>query len=162
MSDREKFYISKVSFPGIDISSPRGPCDNFTPVVDDIARDKDYFRPVGDEFGPYDLKMSVVENKLAFQIKNSKDEDLQTIYISFSPYKSFIGDYYILCDSYVKANEVGGPSRLEAIDMGRRALHNEGAALLMERMAHRIDMEMSMARRIFTLLCVLHGRSTIL
>jgi uncharacterized protein (UPF0262 family) len=131
-----------------------------------IARDREIalkdlkinsqFQPVKDDNGPYEVKLSSEENRLIFHIKNADGADLPLLVLSMKPYSRLIKDYFIIVQSYDEAVKDGKPSRIEAIDMGRRALHNEGAALLMERMADKIKMDLDTARKLFTLICVLH------
>jgi uncharacterized protein (UPF0262 family) len=78
------------------------------------------------------------------------------------PYRRLIKDYFLIVRSYDEAMREGKPSRIEAIDMGRRGLHNEGAGLLIERLEDKITMDLDTARRLFTLICVLHGGITAL
>jgi uncharacterized protein (UPF0262 family) len=155
---KDLYRIKKISFRDIDIEAPRSPCEDMRTIIRDLVAGKNYFCPVGDKNGPYDLEMAIVENRLGFHIRNCEGDGLPALYISFSPYRKLIGDYFILCGSYQDARKNAGPSRLEAIDMGRRALHNEGASLLLERLSHRIEMDLPTARNLFTIMCVLHGR----
>jgi uncharacterized protein (UPF0262 family) len=150
--------IKKISFPGVDRNVRRGPCENLEAVTRDITSAKNYFCPAGSGNGPFELEMEIVEGKLGFHIYDREGNNLPSHYMSLNPYRRLIGDYYLLCDSYQDARKGAGPSRLEAIDMGRKALHNEGAGLLMERISHRIDMDLPTARKIFTIICVLYGR----
>ncbi len=115
------------------------------------------FQPVKDENGPYSVALSVEENRLVFRIKNKGEEELPMLVLSLKPYSRLVKDYFIIVQSYDEAVKDGKPSRIEAIDMGRRGLHNEGAELLLERMKDKIDMDLDTARRLFTLICVLHA-----
>ncbi len=117
------------------------------------------FQPTGDDNGPYDLTLSIEENRLVFQIRNDTGGDIPMLVLSLKPYKRLIKDYFLIVESYEKAVKDAGPSRLEAIDMGRRGLHNEGASLLLERLEDKITMDNDTARRLFTLICVLHAES---
>ncbi len=153
------FYLEKITIVGIDEeSAPRSPCEDLRVLLRDLTESRNHFKPAECDDGPFSLTMDIVENRLAFHLKNCSGGNLPALYISFNPYRKLISDYYLLCDSYVDARENSGPSRLEAIDMGRRALHNEGANLLLDRLAHRIEMDLPTARRLFTIMCVLHGR----
>ena len=135
-----------------------------------IARDKEialhdlktnsHFVPFKDETGPYDLTLSIEENRLVFRMKNSNGDKLPMLVLSLKPYKRLIKDYFIIVRSYDEAVKGGNPSRIEAIDMGRRGLHNEGAELLLERLGDKIEMDIDTARRLFTLICVLHTNKT--
>lgn len=122
-------------------------------------KQKSLFQPISDENGPYDLALSVEENRLVFRITNAASTALPMLVLSLKPYKRLIKDYFLIVESYDKAVSEGQPSRIEAIDMGRRGLHNEGAGLLMERLASKITMDLDTARRLFTLICVLHTGS---
>ncbi len=155
---KDDFRIEHVSFRNIDLNAPRGPCENLEAAASHLSVERNYFRPLRKLRGPYRLEFETIENRLGFHIGNREGEELPALYISFNPYRKLIGDYYILCDSYQLARDNASPSRLEAIDMGRRALHNEGADLLTGRLAHHIEMDLPTARRIFTIMCVMHGR----
>lgn len=114
------------------------------------------FHPYGDEHGPYDLTLGIQENRLVLEIRNARNTILPLRILSLKPYKRLIQDYFLIVQSYDHALKDGKPSRIEAIDMGRRGLHNEGASLLQERLAGKIEMDHDTARRLFTLICVLH------
>jgi len=117
-----------------------------------------YFQPRNDNHGPYEITLSIEENRLVIALHNIKHEALQTLVLSLKPYKRLIHDYFLMIESYESARHNLSREKLEAIDMGRRGLHNEGAELLMSRLADKIDMDMNTARRIFTLICVLHHK----
>lgn len=116
------------------------------------------FQPAGDGNGPYDVSLSVEENRLVFRMKDCAGRDLPALVLSLKPYARLVKDYFLIVQSYDEAVKGANPSRIEAIDMGRRGLHNEGAELLRERMNGKIDMDMDTARRLFTLICVLHAQ----
>ena len=115
------------------------------------------FQPAKDTNGPYDVDISIEESRLVFSIQNSKEEDLPMLVLSLKPYKRLIKDYFMIVRSYDEAISEGKPSRIEAIDMGRRGLHNEGAEMLQERLEDKIGLDFNTARRLFTLICVLHA-----
>lgn len=115
------------------------------------------FHPKGDKNGPYALELSMQENKLVFHIQNAKGEGLPYLVVSLSPYRRLIKDYFMIVRSYDDAIREGKPSKIEAIDMGRRGLHNEGAELLQDRLNEKIALDFDTARRLFTLICVLHS-----
>ncbi|MCC6598576.1 MAG: UPF0262 family protein [Alphaproteobacteria bacterium] len=119
------------------------------------------FQPVADENGPYDLALSVEENRLVFRITNAAARPLPALALSLKPYSRLIKDYFIIVDSYNEAIKGANPSRIEAIDMGRRGLHNEGASLLQERLEDKISMDQDTARRLFTLICILYSEKII-
>ncbi len=117
--------------------------------------EQSFFSPQNDAHGPYSLSLSIQENRLVFEITNAKKEQLPMLVLSLKPYKRLLQDYFLILHSYDEAMRDGKPSRIEAIDMGRRGLHNEGASLLMERLESKISMDLDTARRLFTLICVL-------
>ncbi len=124
----------------------------------DLKRES-HFKPVHDDHGPYALSLSVEEGRLVFRMQNAQGRDLPMLVLSLKPYKRLIKDYFMIVRSYDEAMREGKPSRIEAIDMGRRGLHNEGAECLMERLEDKITMDMNTARRLFTLICVLHAQN---
>ena len=117
------------------------------------------FRPVGDPAGgPYKLKLSLVDSRLVFAISRESGEEVATHILSLTPFRRIVKDYYMICESYYQAIRAATPSQIEAIDMGRRGLHNEGSQTLMERLTDKIEIDFDTARRLFTLVCVLHWR----
>lgn len=116
------------------------------------------FKPVGDAGGPYKLVLSVVDSKLVFDISRENDEKVVMHVLSLTPFRKVIKDYFLICESYYDAIRTSTPSQIEAIDMGRRGLHNEGSQTLNDRLDGKIEIDFDTARRIFTLICVLHWR----
>jgi len=116
------------------------------------------FRPVGDAGGPYRLKLSLADAKLIFAVSREDGETVVTHILSLTPFRRIVKDYYLICESYYEAIRSATPSHIEAIDMGRRGLHNEGSQTLLERLSGKIDIDFDTARRLFTLVCVLHWR----
>lgn len=114
------------------------------------------FAPAVAADGPYKLVLSVSENRLLFDVRDSEDAGLTVIPLALQPFKRTVKDYFTVCESYFTAIKTASPSRIEAIDMGRRGLHNEGSELLLNQLRGRIEMDFDTARRLFTLLCVLH------
>ncbi|MGI4942452.1 MAG: UPF0262 family protein [Janthinobacterium lividum] len=108
--------------------------------------------------GPYVLHLSVQEGRLVFDVRDVGDAPLQMLVLSLGPFRGLIKDYQMLVDSYMLAVEEGRGERIQAIDMGRRGLHNEGAALLQVRLTNKASIDHETARRLFTLVCVLHQR----
>lgn len=117
------------------------------------------FIPVGDTGdGPYRLKLSLVEKRLVFDIFREDGKWVTTHILSLTPFRSIVKDYYMICDSYYEAIRSATPTKIEAIDMGRRGLHNDGSNTLRERLHGKIDIDFKTARRLFTLLCVLYWK----
>ncbi len=116
------------------------------------------FEPVGHPGGPYKLYLSLVDSKLVFSIKTEKEEAVATHILSLTPFRRIIRDYFMICESYYEAIRSSTPSQIEAIDMGRRGIHNEGSQTLMDRLSGKIRIDFDTARRLFTLVCVLYWR----
>ncbi len=108
--------------------------------------------------GPYRLRLAVQEGKLVFDIAGMDGAQLRVLVLSLSPLRRVIKDYFLVCDSYYDAIRHASPAQIEAIDMGRRGLHNEGSQLLAERLRGKVDIDHDTARRLFTLICALHAR----
>jgi len=118
--------------------------------------EENYFRPEGAEQGPYELKMGLIENRLLLDIRGPGYERRHIL--SLSPFRSLIKDYFMVCESYYEAIRNSTPAQIEALDMGRRGLHNEASDLLRTRLAGKIETDQDTARRLFTLICALHWR----
>ena len=114
------------------------------------------FRPEGSHGGPYHLVLAIEENRLVFDIHLDDQAEHGKVMLSLTPFRKVIKDYFLICESYYKAIRNAPPSQIEALDMGRRGLHNEGSDILKERLAGKIAVDNDTARRLFTLICVLH------
>ena len=112
----------------------------------------------GHEDGPYALHLSIVDNQLMFDIRREDETLVVAVGLALSPFRKVVKDYWQICESYYEAVKHATPSRIEAIDMARRGLHNEGSDLLRERLSGKVTVDDNTARRLFTLLCVLHLR----
>ena len=109
--------------------------------------------------GPYRLKIGIFEQRLIFDVRDKDDQKLRDIVLSLTPFRKVVKDYFLICESYYDAIKKLGPSQIEALDMGRRGLHNEGSDLLRERLTGKIEVDHDTARRLFTLICALHIKS---
>jgi uncharacterized protein (UPF0262 family) len=117
------------------------------------------FKPAGDPGeGPYRLRLSLAEARLVFAVAREDGDAVVTHILSLTPFRRIVKDYYMICESYYEAIRASTPSHIEAIDMGRRGLHNEGSQTLMDRLSGKIEIDFDTARRLFTLICVLHWR----
>ena len=116
------------------------------------------FAPVGVDSGPYSLHLSIEESRLVVDIRKENEQPVSKVMLALGPFRRVVKDYFTVCESYYAAIKTASPSQIEAIDMGRRGLHNEGAELLRERLAGKVEMDSNTARRLFTLICVLHIR----
>lgn len=116
------------------------------------------FAPVGKDEGPYALHLSINGNRLVFDIRNEDGRPVVAHLFSLTPLRRIVKDYYMICDSYYQAIRTATPDKIEAIDMGRRAIHNDGSRVLMERLKGKVTVDLDTARRLFTLICVLHWK----
>lgn len=106
--------------------------------------------------GPYKVRLSVEEGRLALEIRRADDTPLETLVLGLARFRRPIRDYFAICDSYYQAIRQSTPQQIETVDMARRAIHNEAADLLRERLDGKVAIDFDTARRLFTLICVLH------
>ena len=118
--------------------------------------EENFFFPEGAEAGPYDLRMGLLENRLVLDVRGPEYEKRHIL--SLSPFRPLIKDYFLICESYYQAIRNSTPSQIEALDMGRRGLHNEAADLLRTRLQGKIETNLDTSRRLVTLICALHWR----
>jgi len=117
------------------------------------------FAPAGhDDDGPFALHLSITGNRLVFDIRTQDGKTVVAHLLSLSPLRRIVKDYHLICDSYYAAIRTATPDKIEAIDMGRRGVHNEGSRILMERLKGKVHIDIDTARRLFTLICVLHWK----
>ena len=154
MSDRD--LVSIVLPDAQPLPSPYAEADRRQAVNDLLAGNR--FRPKG-LHGPFGLQIMVRDGRLILDMRDAEDRPLHALVLALGPFRRLIKDYHIVVQSHEKAvSEGGSETRIQAIDMGRRGLHNEGATLLSERLAGRIELDFETARRLFTLVCALHQR----
>jgi uncharacterized protein (UPF0262 family) len=120
--------------------------------------EENYFRPQGEFTGPFELTIRLEENRLVLLVVDQANSALNEFSLPMTPFRSIIKDYFLICESYYNAIKRATPSQIEAIDIGRRGLHNEGSELLKERLAGKVEIDRETARRLFTLMCILHIR----
>ncbi len=120
--------------------------------------ERNHFAPVSGAVGPFDLHLGIEENRIAFDIRDGAGEEIDCLRLPLGSLRRVIKDYFIVCESYFEAIRRLSPAQIEAIDMGRRGLHNEGSDILRERLADQVKIDDLTARRLFTLICVLHVR----
>ncbi len=128
-------------------------------AIFDLIEDN-VFKPLrdfGDGYaGPYHLKISVQEGRLILDIRRSDDSAFETLVLGLGRFRRIVKDYFAICDSYYQAIRMASAAEIETIDMARRGVHNEAAELLMERLEGKVEVDFATARRLFTLICVLH------
>ncbi len=120
--------------------------------------EQNFFSPIDHNGGPYALHLSVTSNRLVFDIREEDGTPVVAHLLSLSPLRRIVKDYYTICDSYYQAIRTATPDKIEAIDMGRRAVHNDGSNILLERLKGKVTVDIDTARRLFTLICVLHWK----
>ena len=118
--------------------------------------EENFFFPEAASGGPYDLHMGLIENRLVLDVRGPEYERRHIL--SLSPFRSLIKDYFMICESYYQAIRNSTPQQIEALDMGRRGLHNEASELLRTRLSGKIETDLDTARRLFTLICALYRR----
>jgi uncharacterized protein (UPF0262 family) len=126
----------------------------------DLLEDNSFAMPARDDRdvapGPYKLGLSIKERRLVFDIKKEDDAPAGEFHLSLGPFRQVVKDYFQICESYFDAVKTLPPSQIETIDMARRGIHNEGARVLQERLDGKAEVDTDTARRLFTLICVLH------
>lgn len=143
--------------------------DSLAPATADAAHERrvaiydlieaNQFRAVGHNGGPYKLHIALRQNRLMFAVSDAAGGEVVTHLLSLTPLRRLVRDYFMICDSHYAAIRSASPSQIEAIDMGRRGLHNDAARVLMDRLAGKIEMDFDTARRLFTLIVALHWRA---
>ena len=126
-------------------------------AIYDLIEDNS-FAPVGHSGGPFALHIGLQDNRLVLDIRRANGKPVIVHILSLTPFKRIVKDYYMICDSYYAAIRSATPDRIEAIDMGRRGLHDEGSRILQEAISRKVKVDFDTARRLFTLVCVLHWR----
>jgi uncharacterized protein (UPF0262 family) len=116
------------------------------------------FKPLGHGGGPYALQLGISGSRLVFDIRATDGTPVIAHMLSLAPFRRIVKDYFTVCDSYYAAIRTSTPDRIEALDMGRRALHDEGSHIVMERLKRKVEVDFDTARRLFTLLTVLYWK----
>jgi uncharacterized protein (UPF0262 family) len=155
-SDKNRLVAVTLDESSIGRSNPDVEHERAVAIYDLI--EENVFEPVGDENGPYALHLTITESRLVFDIRRADGEPVIAHFLSLTPMRRIVKDYFMICDSYYQAIRNATPSQIEAIDMGRRGLHDEGSRVLMERLKKKVRVDFETARRLFTLVCVLHWK----
>jgi uncharacterized protein (UPF0262 family) len=153
---RRRLYAITLDPASITRSNPNVEHEREVAIFD-IIEDNHFTLDHRDE-GPYRLTLGLVEDRLVLSIGNETTEQLQAFMLSLSPMRRVMKDYFLVCESYYQAIKTAPPSKIQAIDMGRRGLHDEGSKLLAERLTGKITVDHDTARRLFTLICALHWK----
>ncbi|MEO1639083.1 MAG: UPF0262 family protein [Pseudomonadota bacterium] len=156
--------MSKIIHIAIDDSNLPPP----TPEIDqerkvamfDLLEDNSFVLPARDDRavpdGPFRLNLSIKERRLVFDIQQEDESPAGEFHLALGPFRQVVKDYFQICESYFDAVKTLPPSQIETIDMARRGIHNEGARVLQERLEGKAEVDIDTARRLFTLICVLH------
>jgi uncharacterized protein (UPF0262 family) len=158
MADSSKLRIADVALDDSSIIRWNPDVDHERRVaIFDLLEDN-YFAPKSGIEGPFKLALRMEETRLVMDIHSMDDALLETIRLPLVPFRRIIKEYFVVCESYNQAIKTASRAQIEAIDMGRRGLHNDGADLLRERLADKVEFDDNTARRLFTLICVLQIR----
>jgi uncharacterized protein (UPF0262 family) len=156
MAERQRLVSIVLDEASIGRANPDVEHERAIAIYDLIEENS--FEPVGDAGGPYALRIGLVENRLVFEVTREDGAAVITHMLSLTPFRRVVKDYFLVCESYYAAIKTESPGRIEAIDMGRRGLHNDGSKLLVERLKDKITVDFDTARRLFTLICALHWK----
>jgi uncharacterized protein (UPF0262 family) len=127
-------------------------------AIYDLVEENSFAVPGRDD-GPYHLHIAVQDSRLTFDVRTPSGETALAFGMSLTPFRSVLKDYFMICESYYAAIRTASPAQIEAIDRGRSALHNEGAELVAQRLADKVEVDQQTARRLFTLVCALHWKA---
>jgi uncharacterized protein (UPF0262 family) len=127
-------------------------------AIYDLVEENSFAVPGRDD-GPYNLRIGLHDSRLAFDIRTTSGEAILSFALSLTPFRSILKDYFLICESYYAAIRTASPAQIEAIDRSRGALHNEGAELVAQRLADKVEVDTATARRLFTLVCALHWKA---
>ena len=152
----ETFRITKITLDEHSVTKRTREIEQEREIAIYDLLEANHFAPLGSPGGPYHLTLGIQENRLVFDIALEGGEAHGRIMLSMTPFRRVIKDYFLVCESYFKAIRTAPPSQIQTLDQGRRGLHDEGSMLLKERLKDKIDVDFDTARRLFTLICVLH------
>ena len=154
-------YISKIEFGDRNLSKRTPEIDQELKVaIFDLLEGNSFKLPMPEEKtaqeGPYHLYLSIKERRLVFDLSTEAKIKAAEFHLSLGPFRQVVKDYFQICKSYFEAVKTLSPNQIETIDMARRGIHNEGARVLQERLNGKADIDYQTARRLFTLICILH------
>lgn len=151
--------IVRIDLDGVSIGPGDVNADHERRVAIADPLEGNSFRPDGEVDGPFALRLAIEDDRLVFDVRLEDDKPVRGFVFALGPLRRIIKDYFLICESYYEAVRDAPLERIEAIDMARRGVHNEGSTLLRERLAGKIDVDFDTARRLFTLICALHRRA---
>ena len=156
MADDKAFRLIAITLDENSVTSRTREIEQEREIAIYDLLESNSFRPVLSQGGPYRLQLGIEENRLVFDISLEEGTPHGRIMLSLTPFRRIIKDYFLMCESYFEAIRNAPRSKIEALDMGRRGLHNDGSRLLQERLKDKIELDFDTARRVFTLICALH------
>jgi uncharacterized protein (UPF0262 family) len=157
LEDRHRIAKISLDEQSVILRSPQVEHERKVAIYD-LLEDNTFILTDGQE-GPYNLHLGIEDNRLIFDVRDEAEKKIKRIILPGSSFRRVVKDYFLIVESYFNAIKTKAPSQIEAIDMARRGIHNDGADLLMERMASDVEMDKDTSRRLFTLVCVLHIRA---
>lgn len=150
-------HLIEINLDESGLAAPTPEIDQERKVaIFDLLEDNTFALEKSQAPGPYKLDLAVRDRRLVFDVKTKTGDPAGEFHLSLSPFRQIIRDYFAICESYFNAVKTLPPSQIEAIDMGRRGVHNEGARVLKERLEGKVEIDEATSRRLFTLICVLH------
>jgi len=155
-SDRARLVEITLDDSSVGTTNPNIEHEREVAIFDIL--DGNSFALEGNDEGPYTLHLAIVDERLSLAIGTEAAGTVMTHFLALTPLKRIMKDYFMVCDSYYEAIKTAPPSRIQAIDMGRRGLHDEGSRVLLERLAGKVTVDFDTARRLFTLICALHWK----
>ena len=157
--DREKTgRLAAITLDAASLGSSNDDVEHERRVAIYDLIEENQFRPAGDNGGPYALQLGISGNRLVLYIRTTDGTPVIAHLLSLAPFRRIVKDYFTVCDSYYAAIRGSTPDRIEALDMARRSLHDEGSHILMERLKRKVELDFDTARRLFTLVTVLHWK----
>ena len=156
MTDRARIVSIEIDEKSLAPAGPDADHERKVAIFDILEGNT--FRILGHEGGPYAVVLSLADNRLVFDVAEESGAPVRKMMLSLTTLRRVIKDYFMICDSYYDAIRNSTPSQIEAIDMGRRGLHNEGSQILTEKLADKVEVDFDTSRRLFTLVCALHAR----
>ena len=157
-SQEKSGRLAAVTLDEISLGTPNDDIEHERRVAIYDLIQENQFKPVGHDGGPYTLQLGISGNRLVFDIRLTDGTPVIAHLLSLAPFRRIVKDYFVVCDGYYAAIRTATPDRIEALDIGRRSLHDEGSRLVMERLKRKVDVDFDTARRLFTLITVLHWR----
>jgi uncharacterized protein (UPF0262 family) len=154
----DRHRIAQVTLDERSVIRRKGDVEHERAVAIADLLEQNSFAPKSGAAGPFNLHLGIAEERLVLDVRDAGEQPLERITLPLAPFRGLVKDYFLVCESYYSAVKTADPSRIEAIDMGRRSLHNEGSQLLRDNLADQVEIDFDTARRLFTLLCVLHIR----